>query len=47
MCGYFCIGFTDFMFAGKTLIRFTSLFPPYNFEKIDSMILKYFKGERK
>ena len=28
MCGYFCIGFIDFMFAGKTLIYFTSLFFP-------------------
>ena len=26
MCGYFCIGFIDFMFAGKTLVDFTSLF---------------------
>ena len=26
MCGYFCIGFIDFMFANKTLINFTSLF---------------------
>ena len=33
MCGYFCIGFIDFMFANKTLIDFTSLFSPYDFEK--------------
>ena len=26
MCGYFCIGFIDFMFAGKNLTDFTSLF---------------------
>ena len=26
MCGYFCIGLIDFMFAGKTLIDYTSLF---------------------
>ena len=26
MCGYFCIGFTDFMFAGKTLVDFNSFF---------------------
>ena len=26
MCGYFCIGFIDFMFAGKTLTEFTNLF---------------------
>ena len=26
MCGYFCIGFIDFMLAGKSLIDFTSFF---------------------
>ena len=26
MCGYFCIGFTDLMLAGKTVIEYTSLF---------------------
>ena len=31
ICGYFCIGFTDFMLAGKTLIDFTNLFSPNNF----------------
>ena len=31
MCGYFCIGFIDFMFANKILIDFTSLFSPYDF----------------
>ena len=45
MCGYFCIGFIDFMFAGKTLIDFTSLFSPYDFEKNDNIILSYFKNE--
>ena len=33
MCGYVCIEFIDFMFAGKTLIHYTSLFSPYDFEK--------------
>ena len=33
------------MFAGKTLIDFTSLFSPYDFEKNGSIILEYFKGE--
>ena len=33
MCGYFCTGFIDFMFAGKTLIDFTSLFSPYDFKR--------------
>ena len=45
MCGYFCIRFIDFMFAGKTLIYFTSLFSPYNFEKNDNVTLSYFKNE--
>ena len=26
MCGYFCIGFNDFMLAGKKLVDFTSFF---------------------
>ena len=43
MCGYFCIGFIDSILAGKSLIDFTSLFSPYNFNKSDDMILIYFK----
>ena len=45
MCGYFCIGFIGFMFAGKILIDYTSLFSNYDFEKNDTIILKYFKDE--
>ena len=45
MCGYFCIGFIDFMFAGKTLIDYTTLFSSYDFEKNDSIILSYFKNK--
>ena len=37
---YFCIGFIDFMFAGKTLIDYTSLLSPYDFEKNDNIILR-------
>ena len=33
MCGYFCIGFVDFMLAGKTLTDFTNLFSLNNFKK--------------
>ena len=43
MCEYFCIGFIDFMFAGRSLIDFTSLFSPYDFKKNDKIILDYFK----
>ena len=42
MCGYFCIGFIDFMLAGKTLTDFTNLFSPNNLKKSDNIILKYF-----
>ena len=43
MCGYFCIGFIDFMFAERSLIDFTNLFSPYNFKKNDKILLNYFK----
>ena len=31
MSGYFCIGYIDFMLAGKKLTDFTNLFSPYDF----------------
>ena len=46
-CGYFCIGFNDFMLAGKKLTDFTNLFSPYDFKKNDNIILSYFKDEWK
>ena len=45
MRGYFCIGFIDFMLAGKILTDFTSTFSPHDFERNDSIILSYFKDE--
>ena len=45
MCGYFCIGFIDFMLAGKKLTDFFSLFSLHDFLKNDSIILSYFKDE--
>ena len=42
MCGYFCIGFIDFMLAGKTLTKFTNLFSPNNLKKSDDIFLNYF-----
>ena len=41
MCGYFCIGFIDFMLPGKTLTNFTNLFSPNNFKKNDDIILNF------
>ena len=43
MCRYFCIGFIDFMLAGKKLTDYTNLFFPYDFKKNDNIILNYFK----
>ena len=34
MCEYFCIGFIDYMFMGKSLTDYTNLFLPNNFKKI-------------
>ena len=35
MCGYFCIGFVDFMPKGKSLLKHTNLFSPDEYEKND------------
>ena len=43
MCGYFYIGFIDFMLAGKKLPNYTNLFFRYDFRKNDNIILNYFK----
>ena len=43
MCGCFCIGFIDFMLAGKTLIDYTNLFSLYDLNKNDNIIFSYFK----
>ena len=45
MCGYFYIGFVDFMLAGKKLTDYTNFFSQYDFKKNDSIILSYLKNE--
>ena len=42
MCGYFCIGFINFMFYGKSLTDYTNLFSPNDFNKNVDIILEYF-----
>ena len=42
MCGYFCIGFIDFMLKGKTLTEYTNLFSPNNFKTNDDITSNYF-----
>ena len=46
MCGYFCIGFIDFMLKDKSLTDFTNLFSPNDFKKNDDIILNYFENRR-
>ena len=42
MCGYFCIGFIDNMFRGKSLKGYANLFSPNNIKMNDDIILNYF-----
>ena len=42
MCGYFCIGFINFMFKGNSSTDFTNLFSPNNFKKNGDIMLNYF-----
>ena len=41
MCGYFCIGFTDFMLKSKRLLEYTNLFSPNKYKRNGKMVLKY------
>ena len=41
MWGYFCIGFNDLML--KVKIFYTNLFSPNEYQKNDTIILKYFQ----
>ena len=40
MCGYFCIGFIDFMLKGKSLLEYTNLFSPNEYKKNGKIIKK-------
>ena len=46
MCGYFCIGFTEFMIAGRKLTDYTSLFSQRDFKKNHDIILSNFKNDQ-
>ena len=43
MCGYVCIGFTDFMLKGKSLLDYTNLVSPNDYGKNGKIILKHFQ----
>ena len=42
MCGYFCIGFKDFTLKCKSLLDYSNLFSPNDYENNYKRILKYF-----
>ena len=43
MCGYFCIGFIDFMLKVKILLEYTNLYSPEEYKKNEEIILTHFK----
>ena len=45
VCGYFCIGFIDFILAGKKLTNYASLVSPHDFKKNNDIILSSLKNE--
>ena len=46
ICGYFCIGFIDFVLKGKSLLEYTNLFSPNEYKKNENNI-KIFSIESK
>ena len=43
MCGYFCIGFMDFILKGRSFLEFTNLISQNKDEKNDKIMLKHFQ----
>ena len=43
MCGYFCIGFIDFILKAKSLLDYT-IFSPNEYEKNDKIMLENFQS---
>ena len=47
MCGYFCIGFIDFVLKVKSLLDYANLFSSNEYEKNDKIVQKYFQELRR
>ena len=43
MCGYFCVGFIDFMLNSKSLLDYANLVCANEYKKNDRITLKYFQ----
>ena len=50
LCGFYCIAFIEYMIEGTTLVDYSNLFSPNDYQKNDKIIYKYDKdkfGKRK
>ena len=45
MCGFYCIAFIEYLLAVKTLLDYTNLFSPDDYEKNGKIIYNYFKDK--
>ena len=43
MCGYFCVGFIDFILKGKSSLVYTNLHSPNENKMNGKIVLKYFQ----
>ena len=44
MCGYFCVGFIDFVLKGRSWLEYTNLFSPNDYEKNGKVMLNIFNN---
>ena len=45
MYGFYCKVFIEYMVTGKTLLEYTNLFSPNDYQKNDKIIYNYFKDK--
>ena len=43
MCGYVCSKSIDFMLKGKSLLDYTNLFSPNDYDRNDKTVIKYYQ----
>ena len=43
MCEYFCNGFINFMLKGESLLQYTNLFSPNDYQKNDNITFRHFQ----
>ena len=45
ICGFYCITFIEYVIPGKTLLDYTNLFSPNDYQKNDRIIYKHFNDK--